>query len=149
MKLVFPKKISKFYGSIILMVLGMFILLYFTLTSISWGRFDVFNFLVSLIGVLIIILSFKLNLIILLIKKCPKLIQYLLKISFCCFILSFVISQSIIMYNMHNTSKDGADYLIVLGCQVVGEKRLSRERYRPRLAVWVAAFCSWSVANSS
>ena len=121
MNLIFQKKINKYSGNIMLMIIGIGILLYFTLTSISWGRFDVFNFLVSLTGVLIIILSFKLNLIILLLKKCPKLIQYLIKIFFVCFILSFVIIQSIIIINMRNTSKDGADYLIVLGCQVVGE----------------------------
>jgi len=117
----FLKKINKFHGNIILLILGIFISLYFTITSIYWGRFDVFNFLVSLIGVFIIILSFKINSIIIKIKKWPKLIRYFLKIAFVCFILSFVIFQSSILYNMRNTSKAGADYVIVLGCQVVGE----------------------------
>jgi uncharacterized SAM-binding protein YcdF (DUF218 family) len=121
MKVTFFKKINQFSGNVFLMLSGIFISLYFTIVSISWRRFDVFNFLVTLTGVLIIILSFKVNLIISLIKKCPKLIQYLLKTAFVCFILSFVIFQSIIIYNMRNTSKAGADYLIVLGCQVVGE----------------------------
>jgi len=103
------------------MIFGIFILLYFTITSIYWKRFDVFNFLVSLIGVLFIILSFKINPIITKFKKWPKLIQYLLKIAFVCFILSFVIFQSLILFNMRNTSKAGADYVLVLGCQVVGE----------------------------
>ncbi|MDR0472944.1 MAG: YdcF family protein [Treponema sp.] len=121
MKLIFLKKIKQFSGNIILMIFGIFVSLYFIITSISWGRFDVFNSLVTLTGVLMMILSFKVNLIITLIKKCPKLIQFLLKIFFVGFILSFVIFQSIIIYNMRNTSKPGADYVIVLGCQVVGE----------------------------
>jgi len=95
--------------------------LYFTITSIYWGRFDVFNFLVSLIGVLFIILSFKINPIITKFKKWPKLLRHFLKIAFVCFILSFVIIQALILSNMRNTSKTGADYLIVLGCQVVGD----------------------------
>ena len=103
------------------MILGIIIILYFTWASIYWGRFDVFNFLVSLIGVLIVILSFKIYFFIDLIKKWPKLIQYLLKISFACLILSFVFFQAMIIYRMRDTPKAGADYIIVLGCQVVGE----------------------------
>jgi uncharacterized SAM-binding protein YcdF (DUF218 family) len=121
MRLKFLKKINPFRGNIILMILGIFISLYFTITSIYWRRFDVFNFLVSLTGVLFIVLSFKINSIIIKIKKWPKLIQYFLKIAFACFILSFIIFQSLILFNMRNTSKDGADYVMVLGCQVVGE----------------------------
>ena len=121
MKLKFLKKINQFRRNIILMIMGIFISLYFTITSIYWGRFDIFNFLVSLTGVLIIILSFKVNSIINKFKKWPKLLQYFLKVSFICFILSFIIYLSLILFNMRNTSKAGADYVIVLGCQVVGE----------------------------
>jgi uncharacterized SAM-binding protein YcdF (DUF218 family) len=103
------------------MILGIFIFLYFTLVSISWKRFDIFNFLVSLTGVLIIILSLKVNFVVNVIKKCPKIVKYLLKILFVCFILSTVVFLSLILFNMRNTSKDAADYVIVLGCQVVGE----------------------------
>jgi uncharacterized SAM-binding protein YcdF (DUF218 family) len=120
-KFVFLKRIKRPSGKIILMIFGILILLYFTFTSILWRRFDVFNFLVSLTGILIIILSFKIKFAVSLIKKLPKLIQYLLIIFFVYFVLSFVIFQSIIIYNMRNTSKDGADYIIVLGCQVAGE----------------------------
>jgi uncharacterized SAM-binding protein YcdF (DUF218 family) len=118
MRLIFTKKPS---GNIILMILGLLIFLYFTVTSISWRRFDFFNFLVSLTGVLIIILSLKIDFFVILIKKCPKLIRYLLLFFSACFVLSFVIFKSIIIYNMRDTSKAGADYIIVLGCQVVGE----------------------------
>jgi len=103
------------------MILGIFISLYFTITSIYWRRFDVFNFLVSLMVVLFIILSFKINPIIIKVRKWPKLIRYFLKIAFVCFILSFVIFQSLILFNMRNSSKAGADYVIILGCQVAGE----------------------------
>jgi len=72
-------------------------------------------------GILIIILSFELNLIGNFIKRRPKLIQYSLKVILACFFLSFIIFQSLIMYNMRMTPVIGADYVIVLGCQVVGE----------------------------
>ena len=117
----YKNKIKQFYKNIILLIFGIFIFLYFISASVYWGRFDFFNFLVSLIGVAIIILSFKVDQIIILIKKCPKLIKYLLKILLLCFILTFVIFQSKIILNMRDTSKAGADYVIVLGCQVVGD----------------------------
>jgi uncharacterized SAM-binding protein YcdF (DUF218 family) len=121
MKLKFLKKIKPFRGNIVLLILGICISSYFTITSIYWRRFDVFNFLVSLTGVLFIILSFKINQVIAKFKKWPKLIRYFLKIAFACFILSFVIVQALILFNMRNTPKAGADYVIVLGCQVAGE----------------------------
>jgi uncharacterized SAM-binding protein YcdF (DUF218 family) len=121
MKLVLPKKIAQFCGNIIVMIFGILIFLYFTIVSISWGRFDLFNFLVSLVGILITIMPFTINRILVLIKKWPKLIRYSLKLFFVCLIVSFVIFQSLILYKMHDTPKAGADYVIVLGCQVVGE----------------------------
>jgi uncharacterized SAM-binding protein YcdF (DUF218 family) len=55
------------------------------------------------------------------IKKWPKLIKYTLIILFAFFILSFIIVQARIIYNMRGTPESGADYIIVLGCQVKGE----------------------------
>ncbi|MDR0442708.1 MAG: YdcF family protein [Treponema sp.] len=121
MKLIIQKNIKKFSPKVVLLIFGIFIILYFTGTSISWGRFDIFNFLVSLIGCLIVVLSLKINMIIILYKKCHKLIQYLFKIFFVCFIFSFVLFQSLIIFNMRAKPKNGADYVIILGCQVVGE----------------------------
>ncbi|MDR2941309.1 MAG: YdcF family protein [Treponema sp.] len=138
MKLKFPEKINrivcklnglsnkfnlrfKHTTNVILIMFGIFTFLYFTFVSISWKRFDIFNFLVSLTGILIIILSFKIEPIITLLKKWPKTLQYLLKVFFVCIILSFVIFMPLILFNMRNTSKAGADYVIVLGCQVAGE----------------------------
>jgi uncharacterized SAM-binding protein YcdF (DUF218 family) len=121
MRLSFLKKINPFRKDILLMIFGIFLSLYFIITSIRWGRLDFFNFLVILLGVLIIILSFKIDPIIIWFKRRHKLIQYILIISFSCFVLSFVIYQSKIIYNMRNTSKTEADYVLVLGCQVIGE----------------------------
>jgi uncharacterized SAM-binding protein YcdF (DUF218 family) len=114
-------KIKKPWGKIILFISGILIFLYFIIVSITWRRFDVFNFLVSIIGVLIIIFSFKVNLIVGLYKKFSKVIRYLITAFLVCFILTFVILMSLILFKMRNTSKPGADYVIVLGCQVAGE----------------------------
>lgn len=114
-------KSKKTLINIILLVSGIFILLYFTLVSVSWRRFDVFNFLVSILGVLIIISSFKVNFIVGLIKKLPKIIRYLIMAALACFVVSFIIVLSLIIYNTRNTSEAGADYVVVLGCQVAGE----------------------------
>jgi len=114
-------KLKKPWGKIILLIIGIFIFLYFIFVSITWRRFDVFNFLVSIIGVIIIIFSFKVNLIVNLYLKFSKIIRYLIISLLFCFILTFVILLSLIIYNMRNTSKPGADYVIVLGCQVAGD----------------------------
>jgi len=127
MKLNFLKKIKQFCGFIIsykyilLAIFGIFIFLYFILVSLSWRRFDAFNFLVSLTGILISIFFFKINLIAGLFKKLPKAVKYSLKILFICLILSFAVIQLLIIINMRSTSKPGADYVVVLGCQVAGE----------------------------
>jgi uncharacterized SAM-binding protein YcdF (DUF218 family) len=114
-------KNKKFLVNIPLLIFGILIFLYFTVVSITWRRFDVFNLLVSIIGVLIIIFSFKVNFIVGLFKKFTKVIRYLIIALLVCFILTFVILLALILYNMRNTSKPGADYVIVLGCQVAGE----------------------------
>jgi uncharacterized SAM-binding protein YcdF (DUF218 family) len=106
---------------IILILFGIFIAFYFILTSIYWGRFDTFNFLITLMGLALIVLSFKITTIIAFIKKWPKFVKYPLLILCACFLLSFILVQARIIYNMRGTPGEGADYVIVLGCQVVGE----------------------------
>jgi uncharacterized SAM-binding protein YcdF (DUF218 family) len=113
--------IKPLWKKIILILFGIFIALYFTITSIYWGRFDTFNFLITLMGLVLVVLSFKINPVIAFIKKWPKLVKYPLLILFACFVLSFILVQSRIIYNMRGTPENGADYVIVLGCQVVGE----------------------------
>ena len=105
----------------IFLIAGICILLYFTFVSISWKRFDVFNFIVSIIGVLIIIFSFKVNIIVGLVKRLPKIDHYLIIAILACFVITFTVIQSLILYNMRNKPEDRADYVIVLGCQVAGE----------------------------
>jgi len=114
-------KFKKLLVNIIFLISGICILLYFSFVSISWKRFDVFNFIVSIIGVLIIVFSFKINLIVGLVKRLPKIDHYLIITILACFVITFLVVQSLILYNMRNTPKDGADYVIVLGCQVAGE----------------------------
>ncbi|MCL2294083.1 MAG: YdcF family protein [Spirochaetes bacterium] len=121
MKLTFIKRLGLLWKNIILMILGILMFFYFARILILTGRFDVFNFLASLTGFFMVILSFKLNSLIVFIKKCPKLIQYTLKVLFASFLISFVICQSLIIYGMRETPKPGADYIIILGCQVIGE----------------------------
>jgi len=127
MKLNFPKKIKQFcgylvsHGNIFLRIFGISVFLYFIIVTISWRRFDAFNFLASLFGAFIVILSLKNNFIAGLFKKIPKAVRYALIILFICFMLSFIVIQSLIIINMLNTSKPEADYVVVLGCQVAGE----------------------------
>jgi uncharacterized SAM-binding protein YcdF (DUF218 family) len=128
MKIMFFQKIKNLltlikppWIKIILILFGIFIAFYFILTSIYWGRFDTFNFLITLMGLVLVVLAFKINPITTFVKKWPKLVKYALLILFACFILSFVIVQARIIYNMRSTPPAGADYVIVLGCQVVGE----------------------------
>jgi uncharacterized SAM-binding protein YcdF (DUF218 family) len=110
-----------FWKNIIVMIFGISVSLYFTITSIYWGRFDVFNFLITLVGLFIVIVAFKITPIIALIKKWPRPIRYALLLLFACVLLSFIIVQSRILYDMRGTPNSGADYVMVLGCQVVGE----------------------------
>jgi uncharacterized SAM-binding protein YcdF (DUF218 family) len=120
MKYLFSKK-SVYFIKYFLLVFGILILIYFTITSISWGRMDLFNLLISFLGILLIFVSFKIKNIIVFFNKLPKIIQYLIKIIFVCFIISFMFFQIKIIYHMHSKPKNGADYIIILGCQVMGE----------------------------
>ncbi len=114
-------KFKKPLVNTILLITGIFIFLYFIIVSITWRRFDIFNFLVSIAGVLIIIISFKVNLIVGIFKKTPKIIRYLIITILAGFVLSFIIVLSLILFNMRSKPKESADYVIVLGCQVAGE----------------------------
>jgi len=108
----------------LLLISGIFIFIYFTAASYSRGRIDTFYLIVSLIGALIIILSFNINPAVLLFKKLPGIIQFAAIILFFCFVLSFLIIQILIILNargVNTHNNDGTDYLIILGCQVNGE----------------------------
>jgi uncharacterized SAM-binding protein YcdF (DUF218 family) len=106
---------------ILTILFGLFIIIYFTFSSISWGRFDIFNLLVSLCGAFLIFFAIKLNLFFSLILKLPKAVKIILLVLLSLFLLSYVIVNSLILASMRNASKLGADYVLVLGCQVVGQ----------------------------
>ena len=121
MKLALLQKINRSWKQVLVLVVGIAIFLYCTLVSVYWKRFDIFNFLVSLLGVLLILLSFNINFMKSITKKMPKLVQHIVKLCFVCIALSLILVQSKIIYTMNSTPESEADYIIVLGCQVVGE----------------------------
>jgi uncharacterized SAM-binding protein YcdF (DUF218 family) len=114
------KKLAPFRKNIISAILGIVFLVYFIVISMYWGRIDSFNKVMIVIGLLWIIISIKIDKIFGAIRKLPKIITMLFKIVLILFIVSFIIIESIIMYNMKTTLITEADYIIVLGCQVNG-----------------------------
>jgi uncharacterized SAM-binding protein YcdF (DUF218 family) len=105
---------------IIFLLLGIILMVYFTVVSIYWGRFDNFNFIMDIGGALLIITSYKIKTVIKLISKLPKPVRIMFKAILVVFVLSFFIVEVIIICNMRETSQPGVDYVIVLGCQVNG-----------------------------
>jgi len=101
-------------------ILGILFVMYFIIASLNWGRVDSFNMVMIFFGSLWIFAAIKISKICILFKKLPKIIRISLKIIILSFILSFIIVESIIIFNMRSTAKANADYVIVLGCQVVG-----------------------------
>jgi uncharacterized SAM-binding protein YcdF (DUF218 family) len=107
--------------SFCLIIFGTFTLLYFIFALFYLRQFDVLGMLASFFAVFIIIFAVKLNFFLVVFRRFPKIVQRILFIGLTCIVLSFVISQSMIIFNMRNTSKSGADFVMVLGCRVVGE----------------------------
>jgi uncharacterized SAM-binding protein YcdF (DUF218 family) len=85
-----------------------------------WGRVDIFNKSMIAIGFLWIFISIKINDVLIFMEKLPKFMKIFFKIILASFILSFVIVEGIIIYNMRTASGKEADYIIILGCQVDG-----------------------------
>jgi len=107
-----------------LIFFGILIFIYFAAASLYRERIDFFYLTISFIGALITILSFKIESVLLLFKKLPKAIQYIIRFLFFCFILSFIIIQILIINNMRGvniTNNSGTDYLIILGCHATSE----------------------------
>lgn len=114
-------KAERRFAGIALFFAGLLIILYFSFSSLSWGRFDIFNFLVSLCGLFLMVVSFMTDRVISFIKRIPKTVKIVLIVLLSCFVISFIIVNSLIISNMRRTAKSDADYIVVLGCQVVGE----------------------------
>lgn len=121
MKLAYPRKSILNFMSLFFIVSGIAIFLYFTWTSIYWGRFDLFNFLVSICGIVLVIIAVKLDLFVFIFKKTPKIAQTSLLFVFVCLLLSFLIVNFLILFFVHDKPEPDADYIIVLGCQVDGD----------------------------
>ncbi|GHT79997.1 hypothetical protein FACS1894130_10320 [Spirochaetia bacterium] len=120
MKIKLLGKVKQGFVRTIIAILGITLIIYFINVSLIWGRFDNFNFLMDIVGLLLIIISIKFQKIREKIKKLPKFVKIILKAVFICFALSFIITESIIVYNMNGVLKKNVDYVIVLGCQVDG-----------------------------
>jgi uncharacterized SAM-binding protein YcdF (DUF218 family) len=103
---------------------GIIVVVYFTIVSMVWGRIDAFNSVMTGMGFLWVVVSVKINKILIVVKKFPKIVKTALKIALVSFMASFaasfVIIEGIIVYNMGAASGGGADYIIILGCQVDG-----------------------------
>ena len=104
-----------------LMLLGFIIIIYIVSISFYWARFDIFNFFIGTLGLLLIIVSAKRDTILTRIQKFPNYITIPCKLICCVIILSFLIVEGIIIYNMNGKAADiEKEYIVILGCQVDG-----------------------------
>jgi hypothetical protein len=120
MKLIILDKLKRIRLGAVSIAFGVLFVMYFLIVSINWGRADSFNIVMMFFGILWIIVTIKIKYIYDKFNKLSKIIKIILKVIVLLFILSFVIVESIIFYNMRTTATDEADYVIVLGCQVDG-----------------------------
>ncbi|MCL2441418.1 MAG: YdcF family protein [Treponema sp.] len=119
--LIFLKLIFEIFIKISLVVLGMMIIIYAFNISKLWSRFDIFIFLAGVSGVLLIIAVIKLDRIIHITRRFPKRIKIAGFVLFFIGLVSFIIVQIFILSNMRGKPPvNEVDYVIVLGCQVVG-----------------------------
>jgi uncharacterized SAM-binding protein YcdF (DUF218 family) len=116
----FLKKLIRLRKSIISVIFGITVVVYFVIVSLYWRRMDAFNNVMIVMGFLWIVISVKIDKVVKTVKKFPKIGRIALGVALVSFIASFVIIEGIIVYNMRATSGGGADYIIVLGCQVDG-----------------------------
>jgi uncharacterized SAM-binding protein YcdF (DUF218 family) len=114
------KRLKHISKNIIFVILGIVFVVYFINISMYWGRVDDFNKVMIFAGLLWIIVAIKIKKIFEILRKMPKYVKIFLKILLAVFTLSFIIIECIIIYNMHLVSASGADYVIILGCQVDG-----------------------------
>ncbi|MDR2519019.1 MAG: YdcF family protein [Spirochaetaceae bacterium] len=105
--------------------LGAVITLYITGISLDWGKLDGFNLAVGIGGLGLILFSCQEARIARLSARLPRPLKIIFLAAAHLGILSFVIVQGAIIYTMTVTAGgsagQGADYLLVLGCQVDGD----------------------------
>ena len=119
MKFLLIKKLP-FLKKHVFIFFGIFLLVYFIIVSIHWGRVDSFNKAMIFFSLLWVIVSIKINTFYVFIKKLPKVAKLSIKIFLIAVLSTFVIVEFVIIYNMRTTATVNADYVIVLGCQVDG-----------------------------
>jgi uncharacterized SAM-binding protein YcdF (DUF218 family) len=117
----FFKKFRRIRKNVVFMTAGIIFTAYFIIVSIYWGMVDNFNAAMIFAGILWIIIAIKANRVLQLFNKLPKFIRIFSSFILVSFLLSFVIVEGIIIYNM-NAALDHteADYVVILGCQVDG-----------------------------
>jgi uncharacterized SAM-binding protein YcdF (DUF218 family) len=104
-----------------LIPIGMVIILYVIFVSFLWGRFDTFNFLVGIMGALIILIAVMKGKLLKIALKFPKWIRISGKVILCVIAASFLIVEGIILSHMRGkASVNKTEYIVILGCQVNG-----------------------------
>jgi uncharacterized SAM-binding protein YcdF (DUF218 family) len=116
----FLKELIHIRKNAICTIFGIIFIVYFLAVSMLWGRIDIFNVAMMVIGFLWIIISVKISVVLKILKRFPKVVKITFKIFLFSFILTFIIIEGVIIYNMRTTSGEGADYILILGCQVNG-----------------------------
>jgi uncharacterized SAM-binding protein YcdF (DUF218 family) len=100
---------------------GMVIIIYVIFVSFLWGRFDTFNFLVGILGVLIILIAIMKEKLLKIALKFPKWIKISGKVFLCVIAASFLMVEGIIVSHMRGKAAvNETEYLVILGCQVNG-----------------------------
>ena len=86
--------------------------------------FSVFRLLLGIAGLSMMIISFKIENVLKLLRGLPKWFFFFLKIVLCIFVCSFLFVESLIIYTIYDTRRktieNEVDYVIILGCQVYG-----------------------------
>ena len=104
-----------------LIISGFGIIIYAIIVSKQWSRFDFFILLFGLFGLALIITALAFGKITALVKRFPKLIKITGLLIIFVFILSFIIVEAVIINSMRPAIPEGkTDYVIILGCQVIG-----------------------------
>jgi uncharacterized SAM-binding protein YcdF (DUF218 family) len=135
MNTVLLKNSKRFRKNIISIILGVVFAVYFIGVSIYLGRVDGFGVAMIFLGLLWIVVSMKVDKFSDAIKRFPKIAKILLIAILVAFILSFIIVEATVVYHMRATSTAGADYVVVLGCQVDGSTPSIPLRSRVNAAV--------------
>ena len=104
-----------------LIPIGMVIIIYVIFVSFLWGRFDAFNFMVGIMGVLIILAAIMKERLLKIALKFPKWIRISGKVFLCVIAASFLIVEGIIFSHMRGKAAvNETEYLVILGCRVNG-----------------------------